>query len=82
MKLFLLGLYTARIELFKFFYVFVSGVLAWSVFLYYKYSGSLTKRKKRRRALIVMIVSGVVLFAMSISWILSKTNYGWWFDRF
>lgn len=82
MKLHLLGLYTARLELFKFFFVLIAGVLIWSAYLYFTYSGSLSKRNKRIRALVIMIISAVLLFAMGISWLLSQTNYGWWFDRF
>ena len=82
MKLYLLGLYTARLELFKFFLVLIAGVLVWSAYLYSTYSGSLSKKNKRTRAFIVMIISAVLLFAMGISWLLSQTNYGWWFERF
>jgi hypothetical protein len=81
MKLYLLGLYTARLELFKFFFVVIAGVLIWSVYLYSKNSGSLSKKKRRMRALIIIIISAVLLFGMGISWLLSRTNYGWWFDH-
>lgn len=81
MKLYLLGLYTARLELFKFFFVLIAGVLIWSAYLYSVNSGSLSKKKRRMRALIVMIVSATLLIGMGISWLLSQTNYGWWFDR-
>jgi hypothetical protein len=81
MKLHLLGLYTAKLELFKFFFVMIAGVLIWSAFLFSKYSGSLSKKKRRIRALIVMIISAALLIAMGLSWLLSQTNYGWWFDN-
>jgi hypothetical protein len=81
MNLYLLGLYTARLELFKFFFVVIIGVLIWSVYLYSKYSGSLSKKKRRMRALIIMIISAVLLLGMGISWLLSRTNYGWWFEH-
>jgi hypothetical protein len=82
MKLYLLGLYTARLELFKFFFVLIAGVLIWSAYLFSKYSGSLTKKKRRKKALVIMIISAVLLLGMGISWLLSRTNYGWWFERF
>jgi hypothetical protein len=81
MKLYLLGLYTARLELFKFFFVMIAGVLIWSVYLYSKYSGSLSKKKRRLRALIMIILSAILLLAMGVSWLVSRTNYGWWFDH-
>lgn len=81
MRLYLLGLYTARLELFKFFFVFCIGFLLWSIYLFHKNSGSLSRKKKKFRALIMIIISALLLFLMSISWILSRTNYGWWFDR-
>jgi hypothetical protein len=81
MNLYLLGLYTARLELFKFFFVVIIGVLIWSVYLYSKYSGSLSKKKRRMRAMIMMIISAVLLLGMGISWLLSRTNYGWWFEH-
>jgi biotin transporter BioY len=81
MTRYLLGLFTARLELFKFFFVFSIGFLLWSIYLYNLYSGSLSKRKKKIRALIMMILSALLIFLMGISWLLSKTNYGWWFDK-
>lgn len=81
MKLHLLGLYTARLELFKFFFVMTAGLLIWSAYLFAKYSGSLSKKKKRLSSLIMMIVSAALLLFMGISWLLSRTNYGWWFDH-
>jgi hypothetical protein len=81
MTLHLLGLFTARLELFKFFFVFCIGFLLWSMYLYNINSGSLSKRKKRTRALIMMIISAVLIFLMGVSWLLSQTNYGWWFDK-
>ena len=82
MRLFLLGLYTARLELFKLFFVFACGFFIYSSFLYYKYSGSLSRKRKKMRALMLMIISGIIIFLMGVSWLLSRTNYGWWFDRF
>ena len=81
MQIFSLGLYTARLELFKFFFVLACGFLIYSSYLYYRYSGSLSRKRKKIRALIMMIVSGVAIFLMGVSWLLSRTNYGWWFDR-
>lgn len=82
MKIFSLGLYTARLELFKLCFVFACGFLIYGSYLYYRYSGSLSRKRKKMRALIMMIISGLVIFLMGVSWLLSRTNYGWWFDRF
>ena len=82
MKFFyLLGLYTARLELFKFFFFMTFGLFLWSIFLVFQASGSSTRKKKKRRAYILMIVAGVLLIGMSITWLLSKTNVGWWFEN-
>jgi biotin transporter BioY len=81
MRLYLLGLYTARLELFKFFFVFCIGFLLWSIFLFHKNSGSLSRKKKRFRALIMIVISSLLIFLMGVSWLLSRTNFGWWFDK-
>lgn len=78
---FLLGLYTARLELFKLFFFLSFGVLLWSFFLLYEASGSSVKKKKKRRATVLMIVSATLVVAMTVTWLLSKTNVGWWFDK-
>ena len=78
---FLLGLYTARLELFKFFFCMAFGLFLWSIFLAYQASGSSTRKKKKRRAYIIMTIAGVLLIGMSITWLLSKTNVGWWFEN-
>jgi hypothetical protein len=77
----LLGAYTARIELFKFFFFLCFGTLIWSFFMYYDASGSSSRKSKKRRAVIIMVVSAVMVAGMSVTWILSKTNMGWWFER-
>lgn len=82
MTIHLLGLYTARVELFKFFFVLFIGLLIWSIYNFIRYSGSLSKKKKKRRALFLIILFSVIVIFMSISWLASKTNYGWWFERF
>jgi hypothetical protein len=81
MKIFSLGLYTARLELFKLCFVFACGFLIYSSYLYFRYSGSLSRKRKKTRALIMMIVSGLAILFMGVSWLLSRTNYGWWFDK-
>jgi membrane-associated HD superfamily phosphohydrolase len=78
---FLLGLYTARLELFKLLFFLSFGVLLWSFFLLYDASGSSVKKQKKRRAWILMTVSAILVLGMSVTWLLSKTNIGWWFDR-
>lgn len=80
MRLYLLGLYTARLELFKFFFIFFLGFFLFSLYLFYKNSGSLSRKKKKIRASIMMIISGILIFLMGLSWLLSRTNFGWWFD--
>jgi hypothetical protein len=82
MRLFLLGLYTARLELFKFFFFFVLGVFVWSIYLFIQASGSSTRKRKKKRALLFLIFSGIVLILMAVSWLLSRTNVGWWFEKF
>lgn len=77
----LLGAYTARVELFKFFFFFVFGALLWSFFLYFDSLGSNVRKRKKRRAIILMITSGILVLGMSVTWLLSKTNVGWWFDN-
>jgi membrane protein DedA with SNARE-associated domain len=77
----LLGAYTARVELFKFFFFFVFGALLWSFFLYFDSFGSNVRKRKKRRAIILMITSGILVLGMSVTWLLSKTNVGWWFDN-
>lgn len=77
----LLGAYTARLELFKFFFFFVFGALIWSFFMYFDAVGSNSRKNKKRRAIVLMVVSAVLVLGMSVTWLLSKTNVGWWFDR-
>ena len=81
MQVFLLGLYTARIELFKLIFFINFGAFLWFLFLVYDASGSNSRKRRRKRAIIYTLVSGVLLLGMSITWLLSKTNIGWWFDR-
>jgi len=68
MRLYLLGEYTARIQLFKFFYMFILGFLIWNFYLVYKYSGSLSRRNRKNIALIRLIISAIILFSMSVYW--------------
>jgi hypothetical protein len=82
MELHLLGLYTSRLELFKFFFVFTIGFFIWSAYLFASASGSVSRRRSKLRALIFLIVSGILMVFMGLSWLASKTNYGWWFERF
>lgn len=81
MQVFLLGLYTARLELFKLFFFINFGAFLWFLYLMYDASGSNSRKRRRRRATIYTIISGVLLLGMSLTWLLSKTNIGWWFDR-
>lgn len=81
MSLILLGAYTARLELFKFFFFLSVGVLIWSFFLFYDASGSSSRKRKKKRAIILMIVSAVFVAGMSVTWLLSKTNMGWWWEN-
>jgi hypothetical protein len=81
MSFFLLGLYTARFELFKFFFALVFGAFLWSLYLIYEASGSATRKKRKQRAYIYLSITSVLLIGMAITWLLSKTNIGWWFDR-
>ena len=81
MQVFLLGLYTARLELFKLFFFINFGAFLWFLYLVYEASGSNSRKRRRKRAIIYTIVSGVMLMGMSVTWLLSKTNIGWWFDR-
>ncbi|HMO33508.1 MAG TPA: hypothetical protein PKE63_14525 [Lacibacter sp.] len=80
MQFFLLGLYTARLELFKFFFFLVFGAFLWCLYLVYETSGSSSRKRYKKRALIYTAVTGVLLLGMSITWLLSKTNMGWWFE--
>jgi small neutral amino acid transporter SnatA (MarC family) len=79
--IYLLGLYTARLELFRLFFFMVFGAFIWSCYLIYEASGSSTRKKKKKKALILTVFFGVVLIGLAITWLLSKTNFGWWFDR-
>ncbi len=81
MSIILLGAYTARLELFKFLFFLAFGLLIWSCFLYYDSSGSNSRKRKKRRAVILMVFSSVAVATMSVIWLLSKTNIGWWFDK-
>jgi multisubunit Na+/H+ antiporter MnhB subunit len=81
MQVFLLGLYTARLELFKLFFFINFGAFLWCLYLVYEASGSNSRKRRRRRAIIYTTVLGVLLIGMSVTWLLSKTNIGWWFDR-
>jgi hypothetical protein len=81
MSIILLGAYTARLELFKFFFFLSFGALIWSFFLFYDASGSSSRRRKKKRAIILMVISSVLVAGMSVTWLLSKTNMGWWFDK-
>ena len=81
MSIILLGAYTARLELFKFFFFLSFGALIWSFFLFYDASGSSSRRRKKKRAIILMVISSVLVAGMSVTWLMSKTNVGWWFDR-
>lgn len=80
MSIILLGAYTARLELFKFMFFLAFGILIWSCFLFYESSGSSTRKRKKRRAVYIMIFSSVAVATMSIIWLLSKTNVGWFFE--
>ncbi|HEX4958847.1 MAG TPA: hypothetical protein VFV46_11765 [Lacibacter sp.] len=79
--IYLLGLYTARLELFRLFFFMSFGAFLWSCYLIYESSGSSTRKRKKRRAMFLTIFFGIVLIGMTITWLVSKTNYGWWFDR-
>ncbi|MEJ8817863.1 hypothetical protein [Lacibacter sp. H407] len=81
MSIILLGAYTARLELFKFFFFLSFGALIWSFFLFYDASGSSSRRRKKKRAIILMVISSVLVAGMSVTWLMSKTNVGWWFDK-
>lgn len=81
MSFILLGAYTARLELFKFFFFLSFGALIWSFFLFYDSAGSNRRRLKKRRAVVLMVISAVLVAGMSVTWLLSKTNMGWWFDK-
>ncbi|MFN8265933.1 MAG: hypothetical protein U0T11_07665 [Chitinophagaceae bacterium] len=78
---FLLGLYTARLELFKLMFFIVFGLFLWSIYLVYDASGSSTRKRRKKRAILIMSIAFIALMAMSVTWLLSKTNVGWWFDR-
>jgi hypothetical protein len=80
-SLILLGAYTARLEMFKFFFFLSFGMLLWSCYMYYEAAGSNRQKKKKRRAVFLMVLSSIVVAGMSITWLLSKTNIGWWFER-
>jgi len=80
MSIILLGAYTARLELFKFMFFFAFGILIWSCFLFYESSGSSTRKSKKKRAVILMVFSSVAVATMSVIWLLSKTNVGWFFE--
>ncbi len=79
--IYLLGLYTARLELFRLFFFMTFGAFLWASYLYYDASGSSTRKKKKKRALIYLIVTTVLMLGMTVTWLLSKTNIGWWFDK-
>ena len=81
MSFYLLGLYTARLDLFKFFFALVFGAFLWSLYLIYEASGSSTRKKRKQRAQIFMMITTVLMIGMTITWLLSKTNIGWWFDK-
>ncbi|RXK59756.1 hypothetical protein ESA94_11905 [Lacibacter luteus] len=82
MSIILLGAYTARLELFKFFFFFSFGMLIWSCYLFYESSGSNSRKKKKKRAVILMVLSSVIVAGMSVIWFLSKTNIGeYWFRK-
>jgi len=81
MSFILLGAYTARLELFKFFFFLSFGALIWSFFLFYDSTGSNRGRLKKRRAIVLMVISATLVAGMSVTWLLSKTNMGWWFDK-
>jgi len=78
---FLLGLYTARLELFKLIFFIVFGLFLWSIYLVHDASGSSTRKRRKKRAILIMSIAFIALMAMSVTWLLSKTNVGWWFDR-
>lgn len=78
----ILGLWAARLELFKFLFFMSFGVFLWSVFLLIEASTSSGRTRRKRRALVLVIVSSIVLFGMAVTWLMSKTNIGWWFDNF
>ncbi len=80
MSIILLGAYTARLELFKFMFFFAFGLLIWSCFLFYESSGSSTRKSKKKRAVILMVFSSAAVATMSVIWLLSKTNVGWFFE--
>ena len=79
--IYLLGLYTARLELFRLFFFMTFGAFLWACYLYYDASGSSTRKLRKRRATIYLIVTAVVMLGMATTWLLSKTNVGWWFDK-
>lgn len=78
---YLLGLYTARLELFRLFFFMTFGAFMISCYLYYEASGSNSRKRRKKRAAIYMLVTGILMFGMSVTWLLSKTNVGWWFDN-
>ncbi len=78
--IYLLGLYTARLELFRLFFFITFGAFMWSCYLYYEASGSSARKSRKRRATLYLIITGIIMFGMTITWLLSKTNIGYWFD--
>jgi hypothetical protein len=79
--IYLLGLYTARLELFRLFFFITFGAFIWSCYMYYEASGSSGRKSRKRRAAFYMIVTGILMFGMTVTWLLSKTNIGWWFEN-
>lgn len=79
-SLVLLGLWTARLELFKFLFFMSFGVFLWSIYLLIEASGSSGRKSKKRNAIILVVISSTVLLGMAATWLLSKTNIGWWFE--
>jgi hypothetical protein len=79
--IYLLGLYTARLELFRLFFFMSFGAFIWSSYLYYEASGSSTRKRRKKRAAIFMLVTGIIMLGMTVTWVLSKTNIGWWFEE-
>jgi arginine exporter protein ArgO len=79
--IYLLGLYTARLELFRLFFFMTFGAFIWACFLYYDASGSSARKNRKRRATVYLVITGVVMLGMAATWLLSKTNIGWWFDK-
>jgi hypothetical protein len=76
----LLGLWAARLELFKFLFFMSFGVFLWSIYMLIEASGSSSRKSKKRNAMLLVVVSSVVLIGMAATWLLSKTNIGWWFE--